>query len=126
MDNEIRKLIKDSVLKVSSEDFTDQVMQKIYEEVHNGARIKRNIQWACFFTCLSFLLLPIILAFSQNLFSVYESYIAQFIQSLGEVNVIELTIALAMTLILLFQLDNLIRLIIDYNKSKSMVDVPRS
>ena len=126
MDNEIRKLLKDSILKVSSEDFTDQVMKKIYEEMHDGAQIKRNIQWACFFTCLSFLLLPIVLTFSQNLFSIYESYITQFIQSLEEVNVIELTIALAMTLILLFQLDNLIRLIIDYNKSKSMVDVLKS
>lgn len=126
MDNEIRKLLKDSILKVSSEDFTDQVMQKIYEEMHDGARIKIDIQWACFFTCLSFLLFPIVLIFSQNLFSIYESYISQFIQSLGEVNVIELTIALAMTLILLFQLDNLIRLIIDYNKSKSMLDVLKS
>jgi outer membrane lipoprotein-sorting protein len=63
MDNEIKKLLKDNLLKTPSKDFTAQTMQKIHE-VHEGHQVKRKInRW--------FILSPLAAAAVSGLFLIF-------------------------------------------------------
>jgi hypothetical protein len=114
-DNEIKILLKDSLLKIPSEDFTSQTMQKIHK-MEKEFQIKRNIKRSYLFICITIFLIPIEFIFLSKLISAYRPYMMQYVQSFGDSTLIELPIAIAVTFILLYQLDSLFRLIIDNKK----------
>ena len=119
MDNEIKRLLKDSLLKIPSEDFTDQTMRKI-NEISEGLRVQRKIKWTCLFIAMTVLLIPIEFALLSKLISIFRTFMTQSMQSLSDSTYIDLSIVIAVTFILIFQLDNLIRLIMDNKKIETM------
>jgi len=116
MDNETRKLFKQSLLRIPSEDFTNRMMQKIHAEVRKEPQVDSGIIWSWFFVGLAALILPIGLMFLFSFLTIYDPYMTQYIQRFSDNIFLQLPIIIAMALILLFQLDNLIRMTWDHRK----------
>lgn len=115
MDNEIKRLLKDNLLKIQSEDFTAQTMQKIHE-IQEGLQFKRKIKWLCLFIGLNILVIQIEFVLLFKLVSISHPHIMPSIRDLTHSFLIQLPIAIAVAFISLFLLDNLIRIIISNNK----------
>lgn len=116
MENDIKKLLKQSLLKIPSEDFTDRMMEKILAEAQKQSKPSREIKWSWFFMSLAVILLPIGLLFLIRLLSLYDPYLLQYIPKFSNSILIQLIIAITMALILLLQLNNLIDITISHKK----------
>jgi len=116
MDDETKKILKHSLLKTPSKNFTDRMMQRIHKEVLKQPEVDRDIKWSWFFMGLAILILPIGLTFLFNLLSIYDPYLDQYLPKFSNSVFLQLMIIMSMTLILLLQLDNLIRMTLDHKK----------
>ncbi len=110
MNDEIKALLKKSLLKIPSEDFADRMMQKIHEEAQKPPQPGRGIIWSWLFMSLAALILPVGLMFLFSFLSIYDPYMKQYFQEFSGKVFLQLSVTIALTLFLLFQLDNLLRM----------------
>jgi hypothetical protein len=109
-DNEIKKLMKKSLLHVPEKDFTEKVMERIHAEAVDKTQSSRDIKlsWLCI--TLAAFILPFGLKFIFRLLSLYDPYLVRYLQKFSDNIIIQIGFVLLMTAILLFQLDNLLQM----------------
>lgn len=107
-ENEIKKLLKKSLLKIPTRDFSEQVMARIHKEAIGKPQSSRDVKLSWFCITLAVFTLPFGLKFIFRLFSLYDSYLVAYLQKFSDNVVVQLGFILMMTIILLVQLDNLI------------------
>jgi hypothetical protein len=107
-DNETKILIKKGFLKIQRENFTEQVMERIQSEAAGNPQTSKYIKLSWFCITLAGLILPFGLQFIFRLFSLYDPFVVQYLQTFSESVAVQVGFVLLMTVILLIQLDNLI------------------
>ncbi len=109
-DNDIKKLMKKSLLSVPEKDFTEKVMERIHKEAVDKTQSSWDIKlsWLCI--TLAAFALPFGLKFIFRLFSLYDPYFTQYLQKFSDNIVIQIGFVLLLTTILLIQLDNLLKI----------------
>lgn len=109
-ENETKKLLKKSFLKIQTNNFSEKVMKRIHEEAIGRPQSSRDIKISWFCITLAVFTLPFGLKFIFRLFALYDSYLVQYLQKFSSSIVVQLGFILLITIILLIQLDNLIRM----------------
>ena len=100
--------MKKSLLSVPEKDFAEKVMKRIHAEAIDKTQSRDiKLSWLCI--TLAALSLPFGLKFIFRLFSLYDPYLVQYLQRFSDNIIIQIGFVLLFTIILLIQLDNLIR-----------------
>jgi len=110
MNDEIKALLKQSLLRIPSEHFADRTMQKIHEEAQGTPQPDKGITWSWLFMGVAALVLPVALISLFSFLSIYDSYMQRYFQQFSGNTLLQLSVTTALTLFLLLQLDNLLRM----------------
>jgi hypothetical protein len=100
-------LLKKSLLKAPSEDFTDQVMKKVTSSAKGKFSVNGYIKRAWFFFTLAVIFMPLAFIFSTEIFRTYFTVIHEIISK--SFVFVKYTALVVFIVIVFFQLDMLIR-----------------
>ena len=107
-DQEFKNLLKKGNMKITSADFSDEVMGKIYSAAEQQPKLSKNLRLAWIFIGLTILLIPFVFIIVINNIQVYSSYINRELLDIL-VSLFPVLISF-FVIVIIMQLDGLIRL----------------
>ena len=109
-ENETKKIMEKSLLKIPEKDFTEKVMGRIHIEAAKKTQFSRDVKFSWLCITLAAFTLPFGLEFVIKLLSLFDPFVVQYLHKFSHSIILQIGIVLLFTTILLMQLDNLIRI----------------
>jgi hypothetical protein len=119
IDQVTRKLMKESLVKMPSSDFSDRIMQQI---LAGSADVKKSVNYlkkAWVLLGISVIILPLVFLFTSEIFRRYFTIIHDFLAEYFVI--IQYTAAVAFICLVMFLLDMLLRQTFESRKSRFML-----